>query len=384
MEPRLRAIIDLVWRVRMVSTDLVAGLYYQAPERGLDEAASLAAEDLLDLAKEDFLHRWYPPKKIHGHRDRQPLWFLGRNAAPYLEGRYGGKVGPEAYVTRPEQVGILSLSHDLTANRLLGMLRDQALADGGRTRDAHVGLDLPAGNWYGPRHLALSYPDQINHTRRLMIPDGFACAAATTSQPREGYPSTWLTPFFLEYDRGSRTYPEVIDQLVGYHSLALSRAAALRFPQFDVEGYSVPVIMVFGIASRVKTIGKALRERMADLGISRPSPILLVAQKDLESGGWNEPVAAYAWDPKPERRWPLYALLERVSDPLIQSRRLGAHAILRIDRKAAARPPETNPHQQAKARAERERRAALPAAVVSTPEHGPGPVQPGDEAASAA
>ncbi|WP_217924624.1 replication-relaxation family protein [Miltoncostaea oceani] len=367
--PHLRSIIDLVWRMRFVTAEMIAPLYYPPRRQRLSKNSEVVT-DLLGLARHDFLYRWYPPKPLFGRPDGEPLWFLGRDSTPWVEARYQARVWPEHFTVRPDQIGTKLLTHDLMANMLIARMGELARGGEVSSRGARVRLDVPPVNWYGPRHMGLSFQDRLRGERRLVLPDGFASVSGSLVDPRPGWPSSWACPFYLEFDRGSRLIPDVVDQLLGYHALALSGAAGKRFPQLDIDEYSVPVIMVFEIASRVRKIGMRLREVLVSRGITRPAPIILVSRAELEAGGWQDPVAAYIGDPRPDRRWPLYELVERLSDPLIRSRRLAAHTALRIDPKGANRPRDTNPPRPAP-------QPALPAAGASAPEvSSPAPLGP--------
>lgn len=376
IEPRMRAILDLVWRMRSVSTELVSSLYYEAEGVDAEVARQCAVGDLHDLARANMLHRFHPPKQLEDHRRKEILWFLGREAIPWLEERYGVSIDTKHYVTSEKQIGTLMLNHDMTINRLLDQMRVRGREHGIVMPDGlHVQLDMPPANWYGARHLGLGYVDRSTSVRRTLISDGFAAVSGRAFEPREGFPSAWLCPFFFEFDRGGRETREVVEQLMSYHWLGLDNAAGKRFPELDVSGYVTPIVMVFRSERRVGIIAKKVRARAAEHGITRGAPIMLMSQEDLERGGWHEPTVTFMWDPEPERRWPLYRLLEQMSLPLIRSGRVGPKVPLTLDSRGAPRVP-TAPSEESRRRARlAKKQAALnSAASVDQPALNPAPI----------
>lgn len=365
LEPRLRTILDLVWRLRCVSTRLVASLYYEDEGEG---ALNHASADLNDLARANMLHRFHPPKPLEGHGGRRrELWFLGREAIPWLEERYAISIGAQHYVTSERQIGTLMLNHDMTINRLLDQLRVRGRREGVLAPDGHrVHVDMPPANWYGARHLGLGYLDRATSVRRTLISDGFAAVSGRAFEPRKGYPASWLCPFFFEFDRGGREAKEVVAQLISYHWLGLDRAAGKRFPDLDVPGYVTPMLMVFRQRGRLVRIANRVRAWAAQQNITRGAPMLLVVQEDLEAGGWDEPTTMFMWDPDPKRRWPLYHLLERLSAPLITSGRVSAKVPLRLDPAGAARV-STVPSEESRRRARLAKKQAALAAGPTAP-----------------
>lgn len=348
LEPRLRAILDLVWRMRSVATSLVVSLYYEDEEGTPNERRQRAEADLRRLAQANFLHRFYPPEQLEGHPRRDVLWFLGRDAVPWLEARYGTAITTQYFVTSERQIGTLLLNHDMGVNRLMDVMRIHGREEGALTADGHrVTLDMPPANWYGARHLAMGFGDRLSGVRRTLISDGFAAVNVRSTEPREGFPPAWVCPFLFEFDRGGRPVDDVVAQMLSYHSLALEGAGGRRFPQLDVAGYTIPVVMVFRLKTRVKRLGERVRARAAERGITRGAPIFLVRQDELEEGGWNAPTVSYLWDPDPTRRWPLYRLLEQLSLPLIRSGRVGPRVPLLVDADGAQRVPISRPPRRA-------------------------------------
>lgn len=333
--PRLQAVIDLIYRVRLVSGDQVADLLYRGPDGAPDSRR--ARRDLEALAREHLIYRYYPAKPFEGWSAKEPLWLLGRNSLPWLEVRYPKRASGEHYVTMARQVGRNSLFHDWRANDLCLEIGRQAQASAHPLAEGQAAVRFATSNWWGPRHLVLGFHDRTNAREREVIPDGFISLAVTAPAGATTLPASWQLPMFVEFDRGSRPLGEVVDQLLAYHWLALSGAAGRRFPQLAIPGYAVPVLMIFRLPDRVREGRRRLLERAAELGLTDGTPILLVSERDLLEGLFEAERITYAWDRNQDRRWPLLRILQQTARPLVESRRLTGQATLRIEPDGARR-----------------------------------------------
>lgn len=335
LAPRLQAVIDLIYRVRLVSASQVAEFLYR--RAGEQPDLSRARADLAALSRSHLVYRYYPPKPFPGWAASEPLWLLGRNSLPWLEARYPKRASGEHYVTMARQVGRNALFHDWRANDLCLEIGRQAEASPQQLDEGSARVRLALQNWWGPRHLGLGFHDRVNARERELIPDGFVCLSVDAPVEQPSLPGSWQLPLFVEFDRGSRPMGEVVDQLLAYHWLALSGAAGRRFPQLAIPGYSVPVLMIFRLPERVALARRRLLEQADKQGLRDGTPILLVSEEDLEEGLFGAGRIAYAWDRDAERRWPLLRILQRTAHPLIDSRRLTAHSTLTIDPEGARR-----------------------------------------------
>jgi hypothetical protein len=377
---RAQEIIDCVYRMRVLSTEQLIELFYRPGTVSERKPRERAWEELPRLAAEHLLYRYWPTSEVAKRRGapermvHSALWFLGRNAVPFIEDRWGVTVQPEHYTTMAAQVGQDMLIHDLRANgiyvRLARALRERGGVVEVPGQEQPVPASLEYRNWFaGGKHLTLGFHDPSRASAREIKPDGFF----TLSLARSGYgeaalPSCQL-PCFVEYDHGSRGYSEVVEQLLAYHRLAAARpegrsVVSRRFPDLDVEGYAVPIIMVFSEPQRVVGAGKRFRALARDLHLKSGAPIFL-----CHEAGWLEnPLGAhvaYIWDEDPQRRFTLVDLLLRASGRLIESRRLLAQQRLRLDVRGARptavgsfSPEEVQRNRQRRQKEARERAAA--------------------------
>lgn len=295
-----------------------------------------------------------------------PFFFLGKAAVPFVETVTGATLWEgDHYFQSSTQIGQSSLPHDVRANDVYVSLVRALRASGGTVRVGDT--DQPAAvldvrglpsNWHGPRSLSLWYYDKTQLDYDEMRPDGLA--AIDLPHAPGGPPATQL-PFFIEFDRGGRKLPEVRKQLLAYHRMAISGAAGRRFPQLAVEGYAVPVLMVFSDRKRMEHV---LRHLAADAAAARlvpegrrGAPILFAVEDE-----WNaDPFAADcydAWDPA-AGAGDFLRLLGRHSRRLIEAsaeRHLVPGRPLRIDL-AGAKPKAQGAYGDRKVTSARERDA---------------------------
>jgi hypothetical protein len=285
--------------------------------------------------------------------------------------------------------------HDLHANRIYVRLMHALHEVGGLVDFPHHGLaavELLPENWYGDKSLMLAFYDHARRSDDEIRADGFASIsvyrnqwgktrqedaqsigpkqvpaakstranlsqkaqlelakqegaskqrgssranAENTNDSAEGLPSCQL-PFFYEYDRGSKSSLDVARQLLSYHLLARTRKAAERFPDLDIPGYAVPVLMVFSDRARLRNAHRRFLELAAAADLVRGVPIILVAEEDWLADPLARGICRLAWDEK-ARTFSFMDLLMRASAPLIASRSVLASQTLAIDNKAARR-----------------------------------------------
>jgi hypothetical protein len=329
---RCQRIIDCVYRQRLLSTDQITELFYAASASNWQSAHTMARQDLGPLARRHFLYGYWPSKEAAKRRDapkhfaNRLLYFLGRASVPFIEDRYhdqGLQLRPDHYVIAHDQVGLGPLIHDLRTNGLVVAIH-RALRLRGRRVQLPDGSETIAScltdNWYGPKHLQMGFTDPRTREHREINPDAFATISLARSRwnPR-ALPACQL-PFFIEYDHGGRKLREVSEQLLSYHRLAVSGAVAKRFPDLAVEGYAVPVVMVFSDPKRVRTAHKRFLEHAHAHGLTDGSPMLLCAERDWLEDPFACP-ATLAWDTQ-ARTFTFLDLLLRASRRLIDARAL--------------------------------------------------------------
>ena len=378
LSPRALDILDAVYRMRLLSAGQIADLFYRGSAKTDASAQNMARRDLTALAQRHLLYRWYPSPQAVGRRDapsrfaHQTVYLLGRRALPLIEHRYGVALRPEHYTTMASQVAVDLVIHDLRANGLYVAMqraiqqRKGVLELPGGTLDEPVRAPafLVPANWYGVKHVRLGFHDRAEMLDREVMPDAFM----TLSVGRSGYgpgalPSSQL-PFFVEYDHGSRTYGEVIEQLFTYDAVARAEAAGKRFPDLAVPGYAVPAIMVFSSRHRVLEAHKRFLAHIRAKRITGNAPIFLTAEEDWLTDPFGPGQIVHAWG-DPDRRYSLLEVLLQSSRRLIERRALLSQQELRLDLQGA-KPVVQGAYSAAEIRKRAEDRAEAQAAAEQT------------------
>jgi hypothetical protein len=347
---RCRQLLLALARRRLLSTGQVKELFYG--DLGPASAKSKLAVELSRLSHRHFVYRYLPANS------REAVWLLGRAAVPFVELSTGARfnVG-EHFIDASEQVAETLLRHDLGSNDVLVSAvrslrrRDNLVKLAGRDSVASVSSDADGGyaaNWHGPRRLALGFYDRTSLRDGELRPDGFMVLDYHRSSwlQSDALPSGQL-PFFYEFDRDTRPMRHVADQLLAYHRLALTSAARRRFPDLNVQGYHVPVVMVFSNPRRVAAAQRAVRERATEARLVAPgrsgSPILLVAEADWKADPFAPGIITSAWADR-VGGLDLLESLARVSMPLFERLQLYPGRALRLDAEAA-RPRPASVHR---------------------------------------
>ncbi len=341
---RQQAIVSALYRLRVLGFEQIVQLFYSKSGRSLKKARDKARIDLMELARLHFIYRFSTPEH-DDLKDMGPtIWFLGRNAVPWIAKQYDRKVRPDQYITTADQVGLELLPHDLGGHRLwLALAKNAPQATLSDQWPAAVYLS--AENWYGPKHLRLEYWENTTMKPRAAIPDGFATLSIELSptivaQTWQQTPlrQTMLLPFFYEYDRGGREAREVAEQLLQYHTLALSKAIPGRFPELNVQGYTVPVLMVFRYERRLQKIVEIFRARALELGLRGSTALLLTTEDEWRADPYNAPLL-WAW--QESARQTLIPALLRSSHKLVARGNLWAESTLQVNPKGGLLPLDT-------------------------------------------
>jgi hypothetical protein len=360
---RQRALIDAVYRGRVLSTLQLSALFYEQPDGSAWKARQRCREDLAALARDHFLYRYYPSAETRSrYRDEagETLWLLGRSAIPWVERRYDVTLRSDQVTMLARQVRTGKLAHDLTANDLYVELH-RACENGATLALATSGIEgqvaVDPRNWFGPGPLGLGYYDQHSYSTQTKYPDGF-CAFSITlpraarrlpelAAPNSAVSDSMLLPLFLEYDRDTRDDGDVAGQLMAYHYLASSPAVGERFPQLSVDGYQIPVLMVFKQASKIAKVRSKFLARAREENTPHRTPILVCSEDDLRAAcaeaRLDAAIATSIWDAAGERPLPLLPALVRASQRLTQSRRVHARSALRVNLRGARRLPDGAP-----------------------------------------
>lgn len=369
LSDRAQRIIDSVYRSRLLTTQQITQIFYRPGASNDASAQAMCWRDLPRLAQRHFLYRYYPNAEAAARRDAPPwfanqaVWLLGRRSVPFIEHRYATTVRPEHYTTMAAQVSVDLLIHDLRANglyvALAHALQQRAgvleLPGGRDPLDwAAVPASVPPSNWYGVKHLRMGFHDRAEMIDREVMPDGFITLALARSGYGDGALPSCQLPFFVEYDHGSRTYGEVVDQLFTYDRLARSRAAGRRFPDLDVDGYAVPVVMVFSDRRRVD---RARQRFLAHADAKRQrgrAPIFLVAEEDWLADPFADAIVHHAWDERGRGHGLLEVLLQ-ASRRLIDRRAVLSQQVLTLDL-TGAKPTPSGSYSPAEVQRQQERR----------------------------
>lgn len=322
LPPRGVLLLELLHRVRVAGAEDLAPFLF-----GADPKAGAKTRDLLErMAALDLVYRYWPLRAIdRRQRAPHPVWLLGRDAGPWVERTFHQQMWPGSFAQTPEDVREELLRHDIGANRVVATWARCAL-DGVTTARGSASAAIDARNWWGSRHLGIGLLDPATGQPMTMRPDGLVALSLLFHDPAADCASV-LLPFFLEYDRGSRTLDNVTQQLAAYDALARSGAAGRRLPQLALPGVRLPVVMVFTKPSR----RRGVVARMVDGGLPMAGVITMDEAAARAPGalvdahahpGAGDPVAL------------VDALLAEHA-ALVAQRRVTAHSRLVIDRSGA-------------------------------------------------
>ena len=376
LSPVAQAILTALYRQRLLSRTQIVELFFSG-HRGRSGQV-MADRELQALCHRHFAYRFYPDPDWEGKSGfpgglvNEVFYLFGRNGTPYIEDHYGARVWSDAATTMARQVGRQTFVHDWRAASVYCAL-DRAL----RERDGMV--ELPNGertsaeakreNWYGARLIGMRLWSRRLRRELDMRPDGFASISLERSGLDEGsLPSTQL-PFFYEFDNESKQAHVVAEQMLNYHHLALSGEAGRRFPDLAVEGYAVPMVMVFRGRGRVEEVGRSFRRRAHREGYRQGGvPIFMVSEPTWMDDPLAEGILHLAWDETLDSLSLLDALL-RSSVRLLETRALTAPQVLALDstpsprRQAAKDAAEREAKKKSRARQRRQDGGAPPEAA---------------------
>lgn len=336
LSDRERRIMQAVYRQRVLSTRQIADVFV-APESKDDTTASKSVLRTLGILRYGhFLYQYQPREK----KSAEKFYFLGRHGVPYVESVEGRLVG-ESHVVNGESVREYMIEHDSLAADVFVRMRKQLYAKFGDDSLVEVGgraqhLHLPTDSWHGARSLQLGFIDPFSGVEQKLVPDGFA--ALTIGDTR--------LPFFYEWDSGKKTPEDTVEQLCAYAGLAISGAAARRFPQLDVAGYFPPVLLVTSTPTRAYKLAQMAREACSRFGEGTVPPMFITSLDTMRNGAFT-PGAWHDVHGEPSTAAKSIAEhLQEASVPLTSAAPLSSRVQLEIDLDAAR--PKAYTHGQTK------------------------------------
>jgi hypothetical protein len=302
---RARALLTATYRQRMLTREQAIEVFFAGSHR-TRKAAEVEADRLLThLARRHFLYRWYPPKtwpktlrSPSAEFLRSVSYFAGRGLQPWAEEQNAGPVWPENFVGLARQVGLATLQHDVACSQLYVDLVKAIRVRGGTLELPDRGVlecSAPVANWYGSRQVRFVFYDERRSCDVDMKPDGFATLALGRSSYAEGALPPCQLPFFYEVDRGTKGEIEVAQQMLDYHRLAISSAVGDRFPELDVPGYAVPLIMLFPDRKRLETVVRSFLRQAAKEHLQTGAPILVGVNGEWAADPFSIELV-HAWD----------------------------------------------------------------------------------------
>jgi hypothetical protein len=340
---RLQNILVLVSRVRALSaTDLAELFYWNGSEAQLASARNACYRDLRRLILDDFVFRYYPPmvarppagSHARARQEQLTLYFLGRDAGPYIEEREQMELARRDFVSEIKDIADESkvMQQHETAATVVALARQVKLLEvSGRRPESGVegapplALSFAPANWFGRERVSTTFRDPLSGLEESVSPSGFT--AIGLSAPEQNF--SVLAPFFYEYDVGAKTLSAYAEELLGY--LYLSRAGALAdlFPQLPRRDYFPPVIVVCREMSRVIALQEEMRRLRHQRALtSDRMPVIIITDEvtnkyhGLAGQSWLS-----LWDHSLEgRRYRLTEVLLRSCAPLLNV--LSADAIL--------------------------------------------------------
>jgi hypothetical protein len=306
------------------------------------------------------------------------VWYLARAGAELLDvlGPQVRWVDRELWVSRPQKGG--HIPHNLGVTDIFIDLQ-ASTPDLVELSGVAIRAQAFPGNFWAAKHLSVAVQLPLSEVtvggRRgrdtRMIPDGFQVLGVDANVRGKGASpafDSFALPCFIENDHGwhpvkltpkqlkgikagkLKAIETTSGQIAAYLALAKSRAAAARFPQLDVDGYSPPLLYVTSNSrkadtadgqrqldiNRVLSVKKAAVEHIAKHGYEGQPPIFIAARSEIAAQGFNAPVFGLWDDEDLEARKPLFQRLAAGNMTLIKAGVLDASTRLTIDPDGAA------------------------------------------------
>jgi hypothetical protein len=270
------------------------------------------------------------------------VYGLGRTGAKLLDLADENEGKSRAYLKSRDDVSTYRLNHDLGVVDVALELHRSGKA-GTELLGRACRAEVKPHNLHTARSLAFDYqtPQYMSEFGKLvpgahhtLVSDGLSVIGV---RPTDTPDQSIACPYLLEFDTGQRKLFPVAEQMFAYLALNQSRSVQKRFPELDVEGYQVPLVVVTKSAkgtsgakrrtSLIRTLHNLVEKRNYKLH----APIYIALRDEVAELGVNAPVVS-VWDDQPR------TLLEAVAHqarPLIASKRIDADTVLDIDLTAA-------------------------------------------------
>jgi Replication-relaxation len=343
MKERHWEILRFVGQARLVSGQQIDELFFSHIQRSEGaESSHIAARNLRWMAHRHLLYRVW----VLGQTKRAPrtVYGLGRAGAELLSELYP-RDGGWSYLTSPSDVSVQTVKHDLHVGDLFLDLRRQdgkAIEVGERSVTTQL---RPENFWAaGSVGVTVTVPHGVDELgrataarKRVVRPDGF-CVVGIDLDEALPYGDSFPLPLLLEYDSGRRRNREVAEQITSYLHVATSSSIKRRFPDLDIEGYDVPLLLVTrGYAGghgrrRAEHLREEALQMISGRRLQARPPIYMAVHEDVADAGLQASVT----DLWTGHQASLLEVLVRDSKELMKAASLSAESILTIDHEGAA------------------------------------------------
>jgi hypothetical protein len=260
LSPRVQAILELCFRVRALGSEELAALFYMS---GNEAAARRGcARDLRKLVNRDLLYRAHlehlPGEGPRPRTDTPPLFFLGRQARPFIEERYGRWPRKrEEWVNEVTDLEQWRAPYELWLRTLPAFLlfSQMQVTDEVGVREAEIDgwrLRFDAANWFDERFARLRFEDPMRQHRRLRG-DGLAALGLTGVDGRSA-----LIPFLYYRDLEIRPPERYLERLHAHAAIPRIEDLHQRFPQIPA-GTPLPALVICESPARVHALAEASR-----------------------------------------------------------------------------------------------------------------------------
>lgn len=282
IKERDQEIILHTYRQRVLSSRQIAEIFFLVKSKNLNAATKNAYITLHQLRFNHFLYQYKSNRT-----GAETYYFLGRNAAPWVEKQEGRLVG-SPYITSVEEINEYLLEHDIQAADIFVQLRKKLYTKQDpynivKVFDEDVTPILETNGWHGSRSLPFLYFDPLKNFEVKIIPDGFAAVTLHGSINSQ-------IPFFYEWDSGSKQLEDTVQQIVNYTGFSMSGVIKKRFPSLQTGGkdYRPPVLWVTSNPSRAYNIYQAAKQELAKHAPDTIPLTLITDRKTLENSAYKE------------------------------------------------------------------------------------------------
>ena len=319
---RVGRILKSVSRHGVLSHQQIVQLFCE-PDTQSENSANKTASRLLSRMR--FSHQLYPMRPAE-RKAAETYYSLGDWAMPYLhQNEVAGTVG--LALEHPEQVLNYQMEHDVKAADVFVQLRRQLYPHRNTNRLVEIfgkkaPLHMSTESWWGNRSLRMSSKDG----KQVFGPDGFA-----TLEVNDGRRHQFQMPMFMEWDGGHYTSQAIAEGLASYIAFSQLGLVGKRFPQLQVEGYHVPLLLVCSNSRRANHIARLAEELIGD---SDGPMIMITDQETFDAGAWRSGAWQMVGNPEAEDL-NLAELLMAANRTLINKAPIHWRSKLEIDPQAA-------------------------------------------------